>query len=161
MEHIVFVCTGNICRSPMAEGLFRSEISGDPDFSVSSAGTGAPDGEPPSAHAVEALRQEGIDITGLRSTGLTRDLIDDAAYIFTMTGSHKQAIERSHPSAAEKTFLVCEFCDSSDPLDREIPDPIGMGLDAYLETRDRIKNGLDTEHSTRLEKAWRPQANAR
>jgi len=62
MKTILFVCTGNVCRSPMAEGLFRHAVKGTGEFRVLSAGVGAIDGQPPSAHAVRALRELQIDI---------------------------------------------------------------------------------------------------
>ena len=71
MKTILFVCTGNICRSPMAEGLFRHAVKGRGDFEVLSAGVGAIDGMPPSEYAVRALRELGIDISHQRSRMLS------------------------------------------------------------------------------------------
>ena len=98
MKTILFVCTGNICRSPMAEGLFRHAVKGRGDFEVFSAGVGAIDGLPPSEHAVRAVRELGIDISRQRSRMLTADLVRRADYIFGMTHSHVDAIKigRAH-----------------------------------------------------------------
>src|SRR6185369_6953246 len=75
MKTILFVCTGNVCRSPMAEGLFRHAVKGSGEFRVVSAGVGAIDGQPPSAHAVKALRELQIDIGSQRSRMLTGELV--------------------------------------------------------------------------------------
>src|SRR5213592_4659653 len=92
MKTILFVCTGNICRSPMAEGLFRQAVKGPTDFRVLSAGVGAADGMPPSEYAVQALKELGIDISRQRSRVLTAELVQQADYIFGMTHSHVDAV---------------------------------------------------------------------
>src|SRR5881396_980473 len=101
MKTILFVCTGNICRSPMAEGLFRQAVKGRGDFQVVSAGVGAVEGLPASEHAVRALRDLGIDIFQHRSRMLTNELVERADYIFGMTHSHVDAIMLLYPQAAE------------------------------------------------------------
>ncbi|WP_341539651.1 ribose 5-phosphate isomerase B [Chthoniobacter flavus] len=142
MKHILFVCTGNICRSPMAEGLFRAAVKDKPDIEVSSAGVATGYGQPPSAHAVEVLRSWGVDIGGLRSQPLTDDLVEDATHIFVMTRGHKEAIEMYFPEASEKIYLFRQFDDSVRSNNLDVPDPIGLGLHAYLECRDTLKRGI-------------------
>src|SRR5206468_63686 len=88
MKTILFVCTGNVCRSPMAEGIFRQAVRGRGDFRVWSAGLGAMEGQPPSPYAVQAVGELGIDISNQRSRMLTLDLVQQADYIFGMTHSH-------------------------------------------------------------------------
>src|ERR1043165_7438254 len=99
MKTILFVCTGNICRSPMAEGLFRHAIKGRNDYRVISAGVGAIDGQPPSVHAVRALADLGIDISKQRSRMLTAEVVQQADYIFRMTHSHVDSINLLYPWA--------------------------------------------------------------
>ncbi len=130
----------------MAEALFRKDIEVSSGISASSAGISAADGAPPSDHAVDVLRDEGIDISGLRSSSLMRGLVDKASYIFAMTRAHKEAIEHLYPSAAEKTFLVCEFCDPAEIVSIDVPDPIGLGRDAYAATRDQLKKAMPGIH---------------
>ena len=114
MKSILFVCTGNICRSPMAEGLFRHAVKGWADFKVGSAGIGAINGLPPSTHATRAMREIGIDISHQRSRMITAEMVAQADYIFGMTHSHVDAVTLLYPQAAEKTFLLREFDETLD-----------------------------------------------
>src|SRR5262245_41377559 len=142
MKTILFVCTGNVCRSPMAEGLFRHAARGRSDLQVLSAGVGAIDGQPPSAYAVQALRDLGIDISQQRSRMLTAELVNQADYIFGMTHGHVDAVNLLYPQAVEKTFLLREFDDTLDVFEKDISDPIGGSLEVYLECRDQIEQGI-------------------
>src|ERR1041384_1783829 len=142
MKTVLFVCTGNICRSPMAEGLFRHAVRGRGDYRVLSAGVGAVDGQPPSAHAVRALKELNIDIGRQRSRMLTSELVNQADYIFGMTHGHVDAVMLLYPQAAEKTFLLREFDDTLDPFEKDIGDPIGGSYEIYLNCRDQIEQGI-------------------
>lgn len=142
MKTILFVCTGNVCRSPMAEGLFRAAMKGRGDYRVISAGLGAVDGQPPSTNAVLAARELGIDISAQRSRMLTRELVDEADYIFGMTHSHIETVMMLYPQAAEKTFLLREFDETLDVFEKDISDPIGGSLEIYTICRDQIEQGI-------------------
>src|SRR3954470_9432106 len=142
MKTILFVCTGNVCRSPMAEGLFRHAAKGIGEFRVLSAGVGAIDGQPPSSHAVNALKQLNIDIARQRSRMLTGDLIQQADYIFGMTHGHVDAITLLYPMAADKTFVLREFDETLDSFEKDIADPIGGSYEVYLNVRDQIEQGI-------------------
>ena len=104
MKTILFICTGNVCRSPMAEALFRHAVKGRGDFRVVSAGIGAMDGQPPTSHSVRAMRELGIDISGQRSRMLTAELVRSAHLILGMTHSHVDTVALLYPPAAEKPF---------------------------------------------------------
>src|SRR5205823_4657699 len=142
MKTILFVCTGNICRSPMAEGLFRQAVKGRNDFRVICAGVGAVEGMPPSEHAVHALKELGIDISRQRSRMLTADVVHEADFIFGMTHSHVDAVTLLYPQAAEKTFLLREFDETLDNYEADISDPIGGSYEIYLNCRDQIEQGI-------------------
>src|SRR6266436_8300755 len=142
MKTVLFVCTGNVCRSPMAEGIFRRAVRGRGDFRVISAGLGAMNGQPPSPYAVEAVRELGIDISGQRSRMLTPDLVQQADYIFGMTHSHIDTVMLLYPMAAEKTFLLREFDETLDFFEKDISDPIGGSYEVYLNCRDQIEQGI-------------------
>ncbi len=143
MKTILFVCTGNICRSPMAEGLFRhltAKMGG--KYRACSAGVGAVDGMPPSSHAVQALKELGIDISRQRSRALTAEMVREADLIFGMTHGHAHAVMLMYPQAAEKTFVLREFDDTLDEFEKDIGDPIGGSYQVYLRCRDEIEQGI-------------------
>ena len=142
MKNVLFVCTGNICRSPIAEGLFRRLIGNRKDIEVASAGVHAVSGQPPSLYAVQVCAEEGADITGLRSQPLTSALVDQATHIFGMTGTHLETIQTLFPQTAEKTFLIREFEDPGTTVWRDVSDPIGLGREVYEECARIIKNAL-------------------
>ena len=113
---VLFICTGNVCRSPMAEGLFRDLVEkNDADFAVKSAGVGAQDGQPPSENSVRAMQDLGIDITSQRSQMLTAELAAEADMIIGMTQGHVEMVNLMYPQAADKTFMLREFDESLPP----------------------------------------------
>jgi protein-tyrosine-phosphatase len=109
MRHILLVCTGNTCRSPMAESMLAdlARKAGKP-LEVRSAGVAAIDGYPVSPHAAEALRRRNLPVPG-PSSALTVKEIAWADVVLAMTGSHKRVIVQRHPEAAGKTFTLKEF----------------------------------------------------
>jgi RpiB/LacA/LacB family sugar-phosphate isomerase len=142
MKTILFICTGNICRSPMAEGLFRKAVDGKHQFRTLSAGLGAIDGQPPTIHSVMAMRELGIDISNQRSRALTSELVRQADYIFGMTHGHVDTVGLLYPAAAEKTFLLREFDETVSSYERDIADPIGCSYDIYVHCREQIQQGI-------------------
>ena len=142
MKTFLFICTGNICRSPMAEALFRSATNGRTDYRAISAGLGAIDGQPPSTYSVQAMKEIGVDISKQRSRMLTADMVKQADYILGMTHSHVDTVMLLYPQAAEKTFLLREFDDTLDPFEKDISDPIGGSYEIYLNCRDQIEQGI-------------------
>ncbi len=142
MKTVLFVCTGNICRSPMAEGLFRHALQGRGDFRALSAGVGASSGLPPSEFAIRACQQVGVDISAIRSRQLSAELVRQVDYIFGMTQSHLESIALLYPQAAEKTFLLREFNEELPSYEKDIGDPIGGSYDIYVQCRNQIEQGI-------------------
>jgi protein-tyrosine phosphatase len=127
MASILVVCTGNICRSPMAEGLLRRALErriGTAAPEVSSAGTIAADGGPATDASVAAARELGIDIAGHRARRLSAPLAD-ADLVLCMAAEHRDAIAALAPSAADRTFTLKELVRllERSPVDDHAPQP--------------------------------------
>ena len=142
--NILFVCTGNTCRSSMAEGLFRHMIieNGlEDEINVESAGVYALSGESASNQAIEAMRKQSIDISNHRSRQLTKEMIENADLILTMTNSHKKAILSMDNRAREKTYTLTEYA-YGEGRNTDIMDPYGAPVQVYEKSLIEIKNAL-------------------
>lgn len=126
---IMFVCTGNTCRSSMAAGLAAAQLKerGRSDISILSAGTMAWPGDPAAPQAIEVLSAKGIDITQHRATPLDGQLAEQADLILTMTAGHKQQVQSLYPAAAHKTFTLKEYVGA----EGDISDPFGQAVEIY------------------------------
>ena len=139
---LVFVCTANMCRSPMAEFLMREELRDDNGIKVCSAGTDAGYGMPATGQAVVAMEELGVDMSMHRSQPLTRELIDAADLVVVMTASHVTRILWRFPDAADKVRLLKSFLPRVGRDDDEIPDPIGLSDMVYRGTRDSMREAM-------------------
>lgn len=139
--NILFVCSGNTCRSPMAAYLgadiaVKEYPSG--KFCFDSAGIATSDGFPATDHALEALAEWGIDASAHRSKQFQPYMVGLSDYIVCMTELHKNALCHSFPEAADKIFVIGELSGSG----ADIPDPYMGSLAMYRNTRDKLKEEI-------------------
>ncbi len=144
MFRIMFVCTGNTCRSSMAEGIMKNLIKNsklEKDVYISSSGTGVNISLPASEHAVTVLEEIETDISEHWSRPITKELIEDSDLILGMTEAHKNHVLRIMPEAKDKTFTLIEY--TMDGKKGDISDPYFMDLDTYRNIRDEIMKYLE------------------
>ena len=133
MKRILFVCTGNICRSPLAEALLKRALHerGVEEVSVESAGTGAWDGAPASEGAYLVALERGLDLSGHRARLLTREIVEDSGVILTMARHHRA---RVHELGGEgRVHVLGEYVGKTGE-DAEVGDPFGGDLEVYRDT---------------------------
>ena len=144
-KSVLVICTGNTCRSPMAEGLFRKAVEKRGDFEVRSAGVAAYPGDTPNPETVKLLGSRGISLDGFRSQPVSQELIEQATHVFAMTSGHLEALENLFPDYTDKFYLACEFVDlPGRGVASDVPDPIGMGRKAYEETAKTLDLAIPT-----------------
>jgi tRNA threonylcarbamoyl adenosine modification protein (Sua5/YciO/YrdC/YwlC family) len=142
---ILFVCTGNSCRSVMAEYLLKSRIQGRDDIEVLSAGTGVFLRSTASADTLSVLREEGIDAQNHLAQPLNTILLKKADLIIVMTRAHRQQVLERVSEVEKRVYLLKEFANipSGFQVELDIPDPIGRPYQAYKESLAVIKEAME------------------
>lgn len=134
-RRVLLVCTGNICRSPLAEALLRRALAergeGAADIEVTSAGTGAWDGAPASEGAYLVGLERGLDLSGHRARLLTRELVEQADLILTMARHHRARVDEV--GGEGRVFVFGEYAGREGDA-AEVSDPFGGDLEVYRDT---------------------------
>lgn len=141
MFNVVFVCTGNTCRSSMAEGLAKSIAANLGDraghLNFNSAGVAAFPGMPASSQAIQALQEKKIDLAQHRATLLNQDMVESADLILVMTKGHKQTIAQKRPDLMDKVYLLTEYVLNAEV---DVQDPFGQSVAVYRDCANQLEN---------------------
>jgi len=139
-KKILFVCTGNTCRSPMAEGLLKKMAQEQQlPVEVQSAGLAAFAGVPAAPEAVEACRERGVDLSTHQTQPLGKTLVVESDLILTMTDKHKEMILKKMPALGEKVSMFSEYAGAGI---EDIDDPVGQPVEVYRKVLDQMQGYL-------------------
>jgi len=163
IKTILFVCTGNTCRSVMAEGIFKKILKEKTEdynkFNIVSAGICAFPGTRPTSEAILVMFEHGIDISQYHAQKLQENLIKNADLILVMTNEHKEYVHKEFPFSQNKTFLLKKFTLNSKSANNqnsernyEIIDPIGRKIVFYRIIAKELKKNLEKIFNKIIEK---------
>jgi len=135
-KKIVFVCTGNTCRSPMA-AVLATDIFAKAGLvaQVLSAGVSAWANQPASRHALSVMEEDGLSLTSHKACMVSDELVKNATVILSMTGTHRAILHSDYPKAKDKIFTLCEYAGHG----KDISDPFGGSLEEYRACASEIK----------------------
>lgn len=141
---VLFICTGNTCRSPLAEGLLKKMISQrlglsleeleNHGYEISSAGINTPDGSPASSYSQEAAKDYSLDLSGHRARQVTREMLERVNLVYVMTGGHYRVLEEHFPDLAHKIYLLNK---------KGVKDPYGGSLEEYRRCAVQLQESLN------------------
>ncbi|MCG2711045.1 MAG: threonylcarbamoyl-AMP synthase [Candidatus Omnitrophica bacterium] len=141
-KEVLFVCTGNSCRSAMAEGLMKKIVEDSKNIHISSAGVAAYEGMPASNEAIFVMRKSGVDISEHKARRVTDEMLKQADFILVMEQGHKQYILKKRIELTKKVFLLKEFAEDQ-PGELSIQDPIGMSIGFYEKVAGELRKSIE------------------
>ncbi|MFQ5627244.1 MAG: low molecular weight protein arginine phosphatase [bacterium] len=132
---VLFVCSGNTCRSPMAEGLLKVKLPThlQSEISVVSCGTLGLEHQPATPNAIAVTREKGADVSSHRSQGITEKLVANSNIVFCMAEEHRRFIHEHYPVFRDNVFLLRDFGAKEKMADPDVFDPIGSSVGIYRE----------------------------
>ena len=136
IRHILVVCVGNICRSPMAEALLKSALRGQDGIKVESAGLGALVGHPADDYSIELMQEMGEDISAHRARQIHPDMVTQADLVLVMEAGHRRVIDEADVTARGKVYRLGEW------QDRDIDDPYRQPKAAFADALKDIQEGV-------------------
>ena len=142
-KNVLFICTGNSCRSPMAAGIMKHLLGDNPEYHISSAGTAGIHGMEASDHAKFVMKAMGIDISSHRSMGISLDIIKEAGIVFCMTEQHSLNVLSLCPDAENKTHLLLNYANGVETKPMEVTDPIGASEQIYRDCAHVLYDAID------------------
>lgn len=142
---ILFVCTGNRCRSPMAAGIMRQRIGQKnlDGYTVYSAGVRAPEGAPPTRQAQRVMAEHGADISRHRAVMLSAEMVRNADIVLVMEQRHKDSAAAMAPECRDRIYLLTAYGREDTETGEEIEDPIGFETDFYRMIYKRLRTEID------------------
>jgi len=140
-KQLLFVCTGNTCRSPMAEILLRAALPIDVGWTVASAGISATPGSHASDYACAAVAELGLSLEKHRSQLVTPELVNQATIVVAMTQRHMEKLLQRAPEVRDRLYLMRSF-DPKAPEGADVMDPFCGSLEDYRACRDTLQHAI-------------------
>lgn len=145
MKSVMFICTGNICRSPMAHAYMQKKVydlNKESEYIISSCGTQAVQGQSATDNAINSMKRYGIDLTNHRATHIENSDIMNCDLIFALTENHKKQILEVYPSLNSKVFVLKAYINEKEKY-IDIDDPWGLDINVYDATAKDIVENID------------------